>query len=268
MNDVKTGVPLEQFIQALQTQLDRAQNAMALKAENMDLPLTFAVKDISLDLRTHVDVVKSEVRIRPAGPSDQSASTLHLTLTTITRPMIKENAKPLSLDPTQASLNEGDLTDEEQTRLEWAGIHTIDQLQKLSETGKGKEIERVASLPVDRLRQALARASQPQVHRIEPYGISEGLSANDGLPALRVRGKNLARQGAPRVSISGQAVSVLKATDQELIIAPAAHQFAGNLVIEAGPQARAEAAFDLTPHVASLSAAATATTPPVAGGEA
>jgi hypothetical protein len=106
------------------------------------------------------------------------------------------------------------------------------------------------------------------VHRIEPYGISEGLSANDGLPALRVRGKNLARQGAPRVSISGQAVSVLKATDQELIIAPAAHQFAGNLVIEAGPQARAEAAFDLTPHVASLSAAATATTPPVAGGEA
>jgi hypothetical protein len=267
MNDVKTGVPLEQFIQALQTQLDRAQNAMALKAENMDLPLTFAVKDISLDLRTHVDVVKSEVRIRPAGPGDQAASTLHLTLTTITRPMIKENAKPLSLDPSQASLNEGDLTDEEQTRLEWAGIHTIDQLQKLSDTGKSKDIERVASLPVDRLRQALARASQPQVHRIEPYGLTEGLSANGELPALRVRGKNLARQGAPRVSISGQAVSVLKATDQELILAPAAHQFAGTLVIEAGPQARVEAAFDLTPHVASQKAAAQVAAS-AAGGEA
>jgi hypothetical protein len=250
MNDFKTGVPIEQFIQALTTQLDRAQNAMAVKAENLDLPLTFAVKDLSLDMRTHVDVVKSEIRIRPAGPADQAASTLHLTLTTITRPMIKENAKPLSFDPAQATLNEGDLTDEEQTRLEWAGIHTIDQLQKLSDTGKGKEVERVASLPVDRLRQALARASQPQVHRIEPYGLAEGLSA-DGLPALRIRGKNFVRLGPPRVLISGQAVSVLKATDQELIVAPAAHQFTGNLLVETAVDARAEAAFDLTPHIAT-----------------
>jgi len=56
MSDAKGGVPIEQFIQALTTQLDRAQNAMALKAENLDLPLTFAVKDLSLDLRTHVEV--------------------------------------------------------------------------------------------------------------------------------------------------------------------------------------------------------------------
>lgn len=247
MNDAKTGVPIEQFIQALTTQLDRAQNAMAMKAENLDLPLTFAVKDLSLDLRAHVDVVKSEVRIRPAGPADQTASTLHLTLTTITRPMIRENAKSLSFDESQTQLNDADLTDEEQTRLEWAGIHTIDQLQKLSDTGKGKEVERVASLPVDRLRQALARASVPQVHRIEPSGMAQGLEA-DGIPYLRVQGKNLMRNGPPRVSISGQSISVLKATNQELLIAPAAHQLAGTLVVETGPDGRTEAAFDLTPY--------------------
>jgi hypothetical protein len=154
----------------------------------------------------------------------------------------------LSFDPTQAPLHEADLTDEEQTRLEWAGVHTIDQLQKLSEVGKGKEIERVASLPVDRLRQALARASQPQVHRIEPYGIAESLST-DGLPLVRVQGRNLIRNGTPRVLIAGEPVSILTATDQELLVAPAAHQFGGKLIIETSPAARAEVAFDLTPHL-------------------
>src|SRR5205085_593117 len=129
MSNGDNSVPIERFIQALQTQLDRAQTAMALKAENLDLPLTFAVKDLSLDLRTHVEVVRSEVYIRPAGPGDRDASTLHLALTTITRPMIKENAaKPMSLDPDEPSLKEavGDqLTDEEQKRLEWAGVHTV-----------------------------------------------------------------------------------------------------------------------------------------------
>src|SRR6185295_19091005 len=95
MSNGDHSVPIEQFIQALQTQLDRAQTAMAIKAENLDLPLTFAVKDLSLELRTHVEVVRSEVRIRPAGPGDGDASTLHLALTTITRPMIKENAQPM-----------------------------------------------------------------------------------------------------------------------------------------------------------------------------
>src|SRR6185503_5085908 len=137
MSNGDNSVPIERFIQALQTQLDRAQAAMALKAENLDLPLTFAVKDLSLDLRTHVEVVRSEVHIRPAGPGDRDASTLHLALTTITRPMIKENAKSMSIDPDEPSLKEavGDqLTDEEQKRLEWAGVHTVAQLKKITDS--------------------------------------------------------------------------------------------------------------------------------------
>src|SRR5262245_55355903 len=133
------GVPLEQFIQALQTQLDRAQTAMALKAENLDLPLTFAVKDLSLDLRTHIDVVKSVVRVRPAAPDEGDASTLHLSLTTITKPMIKENAKAPKRETEGPTLKDADFTEEEQNRLEWAGIHTVDQLRRVTESG-GSEV--------------------------------------------------------------------------------------------------------------------------------
>ncbi|MEA2774486.1 MAG: hypothetical protein QOD93_7448, partial [Acetobacteraceae bacterium] len=78
MSAADQSLPIEQFIQALTTQLDHAQSAMAIKARNMSLPLTFAVRDITLDLRTHVDFVASEVRIRPAAAGDKDASTLHL----------------------------------------------------------------------------------------------------------------------------------------------------------------------------------------------
>lgn len=254
MSNGDAGVPIEQFIQALQTQLDRAQSAMALKAENLDLPLTFAVKDLSLDLRTHIEVVRSEVRIRPAGPGEKDASTLHLALTTITRPMIKENAKPLSIDTDEPSLKEavGDgLTDEEQKRLEWAGIHTVSQLRRLSGSGAGKEVERVADLPVDRLRQALARASRPFMSRIEPVPQESGEEV--GTPLLRIRGRNFLGERPTRVSIGGQPVSVLKASEHELLIAPMAHQFAGTLAVETGPDGKAEMAFDLEPSLGGTS---------------
>jgi len=246
MSNGNTSVPIEQFIQALQTQLDRAQTAMAIKAENLDLPLTFAVKDLSLELRTHVEVVRSEVRIRPAAPGDHDASTLHLALTTITRPMIKENAKAMNIDPDEPTLKEavGDqLTDEEQKRLEWAGVHTVSQLRRLAGTGSGKEVERVADLPVDRLRQALARASQPFVTRIEPH--LDGESELNASRLLRIRGRNLVRNGAPRVSIGGDPVGVLSATDKEIVIAPQPHQFSGMLSVQTGPDQLAEMMFNL-----------------------
>lgn len=252
MSNGDTGVPIEQFIQALQTQLDRAQTAMAMKAENLDLPLTFAVKDLSLDLRTHVEIVRSEVRIRPAGPSDVETSTLHLALTTITRPMIKENAKPLSIDPDEPSLKEavGDqLTDEEQKRLEWAGVHTVSQLRKLTNSGARKEVERVADLPVDRLRQALMRASHPFVASVEPR-LQPTHEGDDAHSLLRIRGRNFTTHGVPRVSLAGEPVNVLEASDREILIAPEPHQFSGTLAIETAPGQVAEMAINLSQHAA------------------
>src|SRR3712207_2585929 len=105
MNGRDDGLPLEHFVQAVTSQLDRAQETMALKAR-AGLPLTFAVKDLTLDLRTHVEMSGSEVRIRPAGPGEGDASTLHLALTTITRPMIEENTIVATDDTDSPTLEE------------------------------------------------------------------------------------------------------------------------------------------------------------------
>lgn len=130
-------LPLEHFIQAVQSQLDNAQTAMAVKARNLNLPLTFAIKDITLDLRAHVEFARSEIRIRPAGAADKEASVFHLVFTAITRPMIEENAIAFSEDPEERSIDElkDDLSDDERRRLEWVGVRTVSKLREVEAEG-------------------------------------------------------------------------------------------------------------------------------------
>ena len=205
--------------------------------------MTFAVKDLSLDLRAHVDVRGSEVRIRPAGPGDGESSVLHLGLTTITKPMMEENTDP-KLAHDEPSLDEvlGDkLTSDEKRRLEWAGVHNMSQLRELSRnTGEGA-IERVAAIPVMRLRAALARAAEPRINRISPERL------DGGGKLLRIRGDNFMTDQSPEVKINGAPVAVLQASDRELLVAPLSHQLSGTLSIETSEGTFAEADFDVPP---------------------
>jgi hypothetical protein len=163
------GVPLEDFIQALSSQLDRVQSGMALKVK-AGLPLTFAVKDLSLDLKAHVDVDGPVVRIRSASPGDADASTLRLAMTTITRPLMEENTASEVADPADSSLDDAlgqELSPDDLRRLEWAGIQTVSQLRRLQQTAGEHAIGRIANVPAMRLRMALERASQPAIHDVQ-----------------------------------------------------------------------------------------------------
>jgi hypothetical protein len=252
------GLPLENFIQALTSQLDRAQSTMALKAR-AGLPLTFAVKDISLDLRTHVDMVDAVVRIRPAEPGENDASTLHLTLTTITRPMIEENTLEPAAQPDEPTLKEvlgDDVSDEDQRRLEWAGVSTVSQLRAVESQSGAEAIQRVSELPVDRLRRALQLATEPHISYVRPEFAHENGGSLAPLPVLRVRGRNLSHGGPPHVSIGGEPVHVLSASENELLVRPGAHQLAGTLSVETAPGTIVSGDFD-----------ALGSTPPVSNGE-
>jgi hypothetical protein len=241
MSDHDGGILIEEFIQALTSQLDRAQSTLAVKARN-GLPLTFAVKDITLDLRANLEVHAGAVHIYPAGPADKEASVLHLSLTTITRPMIEENTLHVAAELDEPSLREvlGDtMTEEEQRRLEWAGIHTATQLRDLERQGGENAVERVSSIPALRLRQALERASQPLIRRVT--------APEHGL--LRVHGINLMKDQPPDVRIGGEPVAVVEASEKQLVLAPLAHQLGGVLELETTPGSRAE--FSLTSNPAA-----------------
>jgi hypothetical protein len=246
--NVSTGnaVALEDFIQAVQSQLDTAQTRMTLKAQNDRLPLTFAIRDISMDLKAHVELAQGELRIRPAGPTDTDPTVLHLVFTAITRPMIDENAVQLAVDDKDdVPLSDlGDaLDDDERRRLEGIGVRTVAKLEEMKKRGLGSSVGRITRLPIDKLESVLSRATRPMVNDIVNEGGTDG--ADELRQRLRVKGKNLLRDGMPpSVSIGGRPVSVVHASDGEIVLAPSADQMAGQMSLSHDVHSKTDVWFD------------------------
>jgi hypothetical protein len=229
------GLPLEDFIQALTSQLDRVQQTMALKAR-AGLPLTFAVKDLTLDLRTHVGMMGSVVRIRPAGPGDVEASILHLALTTITKPVIEENTPRLDTEqgPSIKEVLGDQVSDDELRRLEWTGIRSVSQLREVQRETGAETIGRISQLPVDRLRLALTKSAAPHVRHVTVVRDAGG-SGDDSGPLLRIHGVNLIDGGDPEVRIGDDHATVVDATERELLVRPARSVAGGVLEVRTAP---------------------------------
>ena len=228
------GVPFDVLIQSLTEQLDKAQAAMALKARVARLPLTFAVKDVSLDLRAFVQMIDDDVFVRPSSPGDTEASTIKLTLTTVTRSMVEENAVDFKAEEPQFSLREAlkdQISDEDQRRLERIGVRTVQQLTDLRKTAGADVVARIARMPVNRLQQALLAAAAPRVTQVEAPG-TEGRFGRNARVHLQAPGLRAGR--IPFVRAAGQDVPVLEAHDGRLVLAPHATQMGLDAEIDFG----------------------------------
>ncbi|MED5617769.1 hypothetical protein [Ideonella sp. BN130291] len=235
----ESGVPFDVFIQSLTEQLDKAQATMALKARVAKLPLTFAVKDVQLDLRAFVQVVDDDVYVRPSSPGDTEASTIRLTLTTITRSMVEENAVDFRAEEPQFSLREalrGQVSDEDQRSLERIGVRTVEQLTELRKTAGTDVVARLARMPVNRLQQALLAAAAPRVTQVDdapaPEAIGSGRFASHARVHLQAPGLRAGR--VPFVRAAGQDVPVLESHDGRMVLAPYATQLGMDAEIDFG----------------------------------
>jgi hypothetical protein len=209
--------PVEEFLQALTAQLDRAQDALAVKVTGTNRPLTWALKDISIDLRVFVDVNPSgRVTLRSAAPNEDGASTVHLTLTTITRPMVEENAVAFHEDVDPRPIDDlvpmTNLGEDEQKRLDWMGIRTVGQLKQLDPNLANA----VVGLPIGQLQAALEAASRPTVSSVAPVAHAEGTM-------LRIRGANLTDVVTPEVHLRGEPVEVLEHAPTQILARPLEH---------------------------------------------
>jgi hypothetical protein len=156
---------VEDFINAITAQLDRVQDALRLKAVNR--PLTYALKDLALDLQVFVEMDgQGNVRFRTSGPNETGSSTVRLSFTTITKPMIEENTVSLAMTRSP-SLREIGLDEEEQKRLEQIGVRNAAQLERLGQSTGTRAVARLSGIPTDRLRAALSQ-SRPQLTQVKP----------------------------------------------------------------------------------------------------
>jgi hypothetical protein len=227
-----SGVPFDLFIQALTEQLDKAQASMAIKARVGKMPLTFAVKDVSIDLRVFVQMIDDDIYLRPAGPGEAEASTIKLALTTITKPMIEENAIDFKAEDPKFTLKEAlgdEISDADQRRLERIGVRTITQLNDLKQAAGADVIARLSRMPVNRLQQALMRAAAPRVTRVEQASPDESSGSRVHMRAPGLRAGRL-----PLVRAAGQSVPVIAAEDGQIVLAPLATQLGCEAEVDFG----------------------------------
>ena len=229
------GVPLDLFIQALTEQLDKAQASMAIKARVGKLPLTFAVKDVSIDIRAFVNMIDDDVYLRPAGPGESEASTIKLQLTTITKSMVEENAVDFKAEDPKFSIKEalGDqISDDEQRRLERIGVRTVQQLNDLKASAGADVIARLARMPVNRLQQAMLKAAAPRVTRVEQNPAESG---ERPVSRVHMSAPGLIRGGRlPVVRAAGVAVPVIQHDEGEIVLAPLASQLGCQAEVDFG----------------------------------
>lgn len=223
--------PVEEFVQALSAQLDRAQDGLALKART-GRPLTFAIKDLSIDLRVFWESdAAGRVLIRHAGPNEEGASTVHLNFTTITKEMVEENTFSLGMDEDPRGLQdlpgEQSFSEQDRRRLEMIGVRTVGQLRRLSAETDPQSVETFAGIPMMRLQAALLQAARPSVTGVEPV-------RRNGKQLLRVRGANLDVDDSLEVRLSGEPVEVLESSPTSLLVRPMSHHREGRVEVSVG----------------------------------
>jgi hypothetical protein len=159
------GFPVEDFLQAITSQLDRTQDSLRLKSVNR--PLTYAIRDFSMELKVFVELSPDgRVMFRPSASDDTGASVVHIGFTTVNRTMIEENTVSLSAVKSP-SLDELGLDEAERRQLEKLGVRNAAQLDQLKATTGENTVARYSGLPVSRLRQALAQ-SRPAIRTVTP----------------------------------------------------------------------------------------------------
>ena len=244
---------VEDFIQAITAQLDRVQDALRLKAVNR--PLTYALKDLAMDLKVFVELdSEGAVRFRSAGANEEGASVVWLAFITITKPMIEENT--ITLEATQSpSLEEIGLAPDERKRLEQVGVRNAAQLRNLNNSTGTGTVARVSLVPIDRLRQALVR-STPRVNRVRALprkkqrrqsplrpggargekprvGRDPGISLRPAIRHFELQGRNLiADSGRPAVRLDGHELRVVSGDDERLVVEAPSELTSGLLEVE------------------------------------
>lgn len=227
------GVPVEDFLGAIGEQLDRAQDALAIKART-GRPLTWALREMKLALQVFIDVdPQGHVLWRTAGPNETGASTVNLEFTTITRPMIEENTYSALDDsdarPLDAIGPAAELSDDERGRLRRLGVRTVGQFRRLSPEGNAglAAVGDMAGIPISKLEAALRASARPSVTGHEVVRRSDET-------LLRVHGANLSDGINTEVRLSGEPVEVVEARPSAVLVRPLEHHRNGQIEIMVG----------------------------------
>lgn len=224
---------LKSFLDSFILELDKAQETLAIKGLNQ--PLTYSVKDVSLDLPLFPEFDGKQVRFSNAKPGEEGAAKLSLQFGSITDRQIRQTTKqPITKDDLHLEEVE-DLDEETKDSLRKIGVSSVRDWEKLEE----RKID-IAQAPVfkekppdikslaDKLKKLRNRKQRFSIHQSRMEGrqklppvIHKLKVQKQGKNALiQIKGENLSltQSFKPVAMVNDQMVVVLKQDAHEVTL--------------------------------------------------
>jgi hypothetical protein len=213
MPTVNAAWQLEDFVDSLVVELDKTRETLAVKAINK--PLSYTVKEVSLDLNTFPSYDGDQVTFVTAQPGEEGASQVSIQLNSITDQQVRATTK-VPVAGSDVPLEELDVDKATKTKLRRLGVSSVDDLKQIEE--KRVDLRRVSDNEIDytklanQIRKARRGDAPPRV-----MGVSLSLD-QDRNRCLVVSGENLAVDPAfqPVAVVNKRLADVLSSSDSEL----------------------------------------------------
>ncbi len=181
---------LESFLNSLIYELDRANQTLSIKQDNVKM--TYTVQDLSVTLQVFPQYDGDRVRFLTAQPGQEGASTMTFQLGSIRDNQIREIARrPPSRD--EVAIDNVEMPEEERKTLKRLGINTTEDLRRTVEE-KRVDIEQVTDRKVSyrNLAEIINRARRQGVEAPRVRGVSLSVPSNGaGEAMLSLHGENL-----------------------------------------------------------------------------
>ena len=141
MANVNRAWNLESFLDSLIVELDKARETLSIKAINK--PLTYAVKDVNLEMQLFPSFDGNNVKFVTAEPGQQGASKIAIQLGSITDQQIRKTSKePTKKDDISIDLID-EIDDETKSTLRKIGVTSVNDLDQIQKSNV--DIERVSN---------------------------------------------------------------------------------------------------------------------------
>ncbi len=182
-----TAWQLEDFVDSLVVELDKTRETLAVKAINK--PLSYTVKEVSLDLNIFPSYDGDQVRFVTARPGESGASKVSIQLGSITDQQVRATSRPPS-EKSDINIDEINVDKATKKQLRKLGVSSVNDLRQIER--KNVDLKKVSDNEIDYL--TLANQIQKSKRNENPpqvTGIS--LSMDEGNhPVLLIKGRNLA----------------------------------------------------------------------------
>lgn len=238
MRTTNTSWNLQSFLDSLVYELDQARETLAIKGVNR--PMSYAVKDLSLDLQLFPEYDGDQVRFKTAKPGETGASKVAITLGSITDRQIRETTRePIKADDVMLDEVE-EIDTETKQSLKKMGVKSMRDFEQLEEKNIDlNKVEGVSTGKLNKLADKLRKlrgikkeqrqlSLQMEKRETQPPrvgGIEITRVGADALIHLRGQHLHLQPNFAPKAYLNGEPIRVLKTSPYQLQLRAAGRLF-------------------------------------------